>query len=100
MSITSELDVYLLPAIRAQIEQCYYAQVNAQSQLDQLGATLILVELERHISFYSDHGVVHVRDVAQQMLRVLDRINGLLIPATAGPAGLDEGVRRHPGLSA
>jgi metal-dependent HD superfamily phosphatase/phosphodiesterase len=33
-----------------------------------------------HPAFYSDHGVVHVRDVAKQILRVLQVINGVLIP--------------------
>lgn len=80
MSITSELDVYLLPTIRAQIEQRYYAQVNAQAQLDQLAHDAeFFAEAEYHVGFFSDHGVVHVRDVAQQFLRVLDAIHGVLI---------------------
>jgi hypothetical protein len=80
MSITSELDVYLSPAIRAQIEGRYYAQVNAQAQLDRLAHDAeFLEELEAHVGCFSDHGVVHVRDVAGQLLRVLDAIHGVLI---------------------
>jgi hypothetical protein len=32
------------------------------------------------VGLWSDHGVVHVRDVARQLLRVLDVAHGLLIP--------------------
>jgi hypothetical protein len=80
MSITSELDLYLLPTLRAQIEGRYYAQVNAQAQLDRLAHDAeFLAAVEDHVGFFSDHGVVHVRDVAQQLLRVLDAIHGVLI---------------------
>jgi metal-dependent HD superfamily phosphatase/phosphodiesterase len=33
-----------------------------------------------HPSLYSDHGVVHMRDVARQTLQVLQTVNGILIP--------------------
>jgi hypothetical protein len=82
MSFACELDQYLLPEIRSQIEQRYYARVNDQAQLDRLAHDgQFLEELEQHIAFYSDHGVVHVRDVAQQILHVLEISHGLLIPA-------------------
>ncbi|KPV46022.1 hypothetical protein SE17_43745, partial [Kouleothrix aurantiaca] len=32
-----------------------------------------------HLALFNDHGIVHVRDVAQQVLRVLDHIHGGLI---------------------
>ena len=34
----------------------------------------------RHVAFFADHGVVHVRNIAQQVLTVLERIDGVLIP--------------------
>lgn len=76
------LDHYLSSTIRSQIEQQYYARINAQAQLDQLAADPdFITRPETHVAFFSDHGVVHVRDVAQQVLQILDAINGVLIPA-------------------
>ncbi len=82
MNTLAHLDKYLLPEIRSLIEQRYYAQINTQAHLDQLVNDLdFLTAPEKHMAFFSDHGVVHVRDVAQQILKVLDIINGVLIPA-------------------
>lgn len=78
----NNLDHYLSPKIRSQIEQQYYARINAQAQLDQLAADPdFIASPEAHVAFFSDHGVVHVRDVAQQVLQILEVINGVLIPA-------------------
>ena len=33
------------------------------------------------MALYADHGVVHARDVARQLLQVLDIADGRLIPA-------------------
>ena len=78
----TNLDAYLSSEIRIQIEQQYYAKINAQAQLDQLADNLaFLAAPENHVAFFSDHGVVHARDVAQQVLQVLAAINGVLIPA-------------------
>ena len=78
----TELDNYLLPEIRSQIEQQYYAWINTQARLDHLADDPeFLTAPEKHVAFFSDHGVVHARDVAQQVLQVIKIINGLLIPA-------------------
>ncbi len=75
-----QLDRYLSPAVRATIDQRYYARINAQSQLSQaLNDPIFLPNLSGHTALISDHGVVHVRDVAQQILQVLEAINGVLI---------------------
>lgn len=80
--MTTNLDHYLPADIRTQIEQKYYARINVQAQLDQLATNPdFLATPENHLAFYSDHGVVHARDVAQQLLRVLAAIHGVLIPA-------------------
>ena len=72
---------YLSESIRTYIEQVYYAQVNEQARLENLIRNpLFMQNNAAHPAFYSDHGVVHVRDVAQQILRVLQTINGVLIP--------------------
>lgn len=71
---------YLPESLCTWIEQRYYAKVNAQARFE------VLIEDQRfwdapraHVGMYSDHGVVHVRDVARQMIHLLDTIHGLLI---------------------
>ncbi len=72
---------YLSASVREQIEQAYYGRVNEQAKLENLIHNLQLFQnVAGHPAFYSDHGVVHVRDVAKQILRVLQTINGVLIP--------------------
>ncbi len=75
------LDRYLPETIRSQIEQAYYARVNAQSQFEQLIRDASFWQNpKKHPALFSDHGIVHVRDVAHQILRVLKTIQGVLIP--------------------
>jgi hypothetical protein len=72
---------YLSTWVRERIEQSYYARVSEQAKLENLIRNpMFKKDAERHPAFYSDHGVVHVRDVARQILRVLQIINGVLIP--------------------
>ena len=76
------LDRYLSPEIRGEIEQRYYAHINAQAHLDQLAQDETFLDSpDEHVALYADHGVVHVRDVAQQILHVLHAIDGVLVPA-------------------
>lgn len=75
------LNDYLSTSLRERIEEQFYARINEQARL----ATLLhdptfQAAPERHVGLFSDHGVVHVRDVAQQLLTVLDRVHGVLIP--------------------
>ena len=82
MAGNHQLDRYLPERVRVQIEQQFYARVNAQARLEQI---IHDPEFHRdpgnHVALFADHGVVHVRDVARQILQVLDTINGVLIPA-------------------
>ena len=72
---------YLSASVREHIEQSYYARVNEQAKLENLiRKSLFLEDSAKHPAFYSDHGVLHVRDVSKQILRVLQTINGVLIP--------------------
>jgi len=71
---------YLSTSVRERIEQAYYARVNQQAKLENLiRDPLFMQNAAKHPAFFSDHGVVHVRDVAKQVLRVLQTINGILI---------------------
>jgi hypothetical protein len=73
---------YLPEPLCAWVEQRYYAQVNAQARFEVLIDDPRFWEAPRaHVGLYSDHGVVHVRDVARQIVVLLDDIHGLLIPA-------------------
>ena len=75
------LDRYLPEAIRTQIEQAYYARINAQGQFEKLiQDPEFWQNPTRHAALFADHGVVHVRDVAWQILQMLTTINGVLIP--------------------
>ncbi|HLO18348.1 MAG TPA: hypothetical protein VK206_26180 [Anaerolineales bacterium] len=75
---------YLSASVREYIEQTYYARVNEQAKLENLICDPFFLEnAAKHPAFFSDHGVVHVRDVAKQVLRVLQTINGVLIPRRA-----------------
>jgi hypothetical protein len=80
----AELDRWLSPRIRDQLEQTYYAEVNSRARFETLTRDPSFLEAlrwgEPHVGLFSDHGVVHVRDVAAQVLRVLERVHGLLIP--------------------
>ena len=81
MNPTEQLDRYLAPYIRAALEQRYYARINAQSRLAAaLQDPTFLSSLVSNVVLFADHGVVHVRDTAQQILQVLSVLNGVLIP--------------------
>lgn len=72
---------YIPEPIRVWIEQHYYAKVNAQAVLDQaVKDPTLWIDPANHVALFSDHGVVHMRDVIHQILGVLDTINGVLIP--------------------
>jgi hypothetical protein len=72
---------YLPEAIRAQIEQAYYACINQQGQFEQLvHDPEFWQDPTGHAALFADHGVVHGRDVAWKILQVLKTINGVLIP--------------------
>lgn len=76
------LDPYLSANIRQRIEQMYYAPVNEQARLEQLiRDPHFMASMSKHVGLFSDHGVLHVRDVARQILRVLEQAHGTLLPA-------------------
>jgi hypothetical protein len=79
---TDEPDAYLCSDVRREIEQRYYARVNTGARLEQLIQNPeFLRDPTHHVALFPDHGVVHVRDVANQVLRVLDVVHGVLVPS-------------------
>jgi hypothetical protein len=84
-----QLDRYVPAPVRRWIEQEYYARINAEAQLDAaLADPAFSRDPAAHLALFNDHGVVHVRDVAQQVVRVLDHTHGSLI-ARRKPGRLD-----------
>ena len=76
------VDTFLSPDLQAVIEQKFYAFINQNCRLEQLlSDPAFLRQPNKHVGLFSDHGVVHVRDVAQQVLAVLQTAQGVLIPA-------------------
>ena len=72
---------YVPEEFRLFIEQNFYQKVSEQSRLEKmLKDPEFLKNPTKHIALFTDHGVVHVRDVALQVLELIDRVNGLLIP--------------------
>ena len=75
----TSLDNFLSAEIRQQIEERYYARINARSRFERLrDDPVFLANMGRHVGLYSDHGVVHVRNVAEQLLAVLAQQQGVL----------------------
>jgi hypothetical protein len=75
------IDAFIDPQIRLAIEQTYYARINAQCSLAAAVNDPSFVENPgKHVAVFADHGIVHARDVATQVLGVLDAVHGVLIP--------------------
>lgn len=82
MDSLSQLDRHLSERIRIQIEARYLAPINAKARLEQaMYDPLFYQDPRNYPPLFADHGVVHHRDVACQILQVLDTAHGLLIPA-------------------
>jgi hypothetical protein len=84
MTQLDALDAFVDPQVRLAIEQTYYARINEQCRLrEALKDPLFLKNPSGQAALFSDHGVVHARDVALQILQVLDTVHGVLIPTRA-----------------
>lgn len=78
-----DLDRYAPEHFRSAIERDFYAKVNHSGRLEQLlqdETFLTATEEPLHTGLISNHGVAHARDVAQQVVTVLDSVHGVLIP--------------------
>jgi len=94
------LDRYVPEPIRAWIEERHYARVNAQATLaEAIKDDTLWIDTANHVALFSDHGVVHMRDVVRQILNVLDAINGVLIPARS-PDRLESVMKGYGALVA
>ncbi len=80
MNDTQPLDLYIPEHIRTLIERAYYQPINERATLEYLSAHSREFLVESPAALYSDHGVVHMRDVGVRILEVLQAVNGVLIP--------------------
>ena len=81
MTEANPLDAFIAPELRATIEHRYYEKVNKSSTLaEALKDPTFLAAPADHVALFADHGVIHARDVAQEIQRVLDAVHGVLIP--------------------
>lgn len=79
--MSERLDRWVSARLRQEIEDRYYAKVNKQARFEHLiNDPSFLAAPDKHVGLFSDHGVLHVRDVANQILDVLDNCHGVLIP--------------------
>jgi hypothetical protein len=76
------LDAYLPPRLRAELEDALWAPIEAQATLEVLQRDpTFFADPGRHPAMFADHGVVHVRDVAAGLVRLVDVVDGVLLPA-------------------
>lgn len=81
LDLAVQVAAYLPEEIRRGIERQYYMAINEKARLScLLSDPEFLKDPAKHVGLYSDHGVVHARDVAKQIIHVLDIANGVLIP--------------------
>ena len=77
----SILNQYLPLEFRDFIENNFYGQIGEKARLKYLKDNPDFHKnMIKHIALYSDHSVVHVRDVALQVIEVIQKANGKLIP--------------------
>jgi hypothetical protein len=78
----AELDAHLPRPVRTYLEEQLWRPIEAQATLEILAEDpTFFDDPGRHPAIFADHGIVHVRDVAIGLIRLLDTINGVLLPS-------------------
>ncbi len=78
------LDKYLTKKIREKIEQDYYSKINDQARLDNaLRDPDFKTNPLEHVIMLADHGIMHVRDISERVLHILNTQNGIHFPLRA-----------------
>jgi hypothetical protein len=74
------LEAYLPPDLRALLEDRFWRPIEAQATLEVLRDDPSFFEDPgRHPAMFADHGVVHVRDVADGFVRLMETVDGVLL---------------------
>lgn len=75
------VDAFLPPHLRAYLEDRFWQPIQARATLETLREDPdFLRDPGRHPAMFSDHGVVHARDIANGVVHLVDGIDGLLLP--------------------
>jgi hypothetical protein len=84
-AFSDPLDAFIDPRIRSAIERAYHAPISAKGAFSEiLKDDTFLTDPVGHVALFADHGAIHARDVARQVLQVVDAIHGRLIPFRSG----------------
>ncbi|MCV7196913.1 hypothetical protein [Mycobacterium angelicum] len=74
------LDLLLAPRIRELLEQNYYSKVNASLTLEEAATDPgFLKDPLSHLALFTDHGVIHARDVAHRIVGVIGNVLGVKV---------------------
>ncbi len=77
----AELDDHLPRAVRTYLEERFWRPIEVQASLEAMAFDPgFLADPGTYPAIFADHGVVHVRDVGVGLVRLLDTINGVLLP--------------------
>src|SRR5262245_22749351 len=78
----AQLDAHLPRELRTLLEDRFWRPIEAQATLEVLRDDPSFFEDPgRHPAIFADHGVVHVRDVADGLVHLLDTLDGLILAA-------------------
>lgn len=80
-----ELDRFIAPDVRMRLEERYWQPIEEAARAESfLADPEFFADPGRHPAAFSDHGVVHVRDVAHRSVRLAEQLEGGLLPARSG----------------
>lgn len=80
------LDDAVPAALRERVEQRYWAPIGDAAALERfIDDPALHAAPDRHPALFSDHGVVHVRDIAASAASLAARAHGVLLPARDEP---------------
>ena len=75
------LDRWLAPEIRVDLEERLWRPIGDQATLEVLlEDPAFLADPGHHPAMFADHGIVHARDVAIGVVRLVDVLDGVLLP--------------------
>jgi hypothetical protein len=75
------LDQHLPQQLRTRLEDSLWRPIEEQATLEVLQADpSFFADPGGHPAMFADHGVVHVRDVAAGLVRLVDTVDGVLLP--------------------
>jgi len=75
------VDRYLPGDVRAILEERFWRTVEENSTLETFSRDGTVLSSDAHPALFSDHGIVHARDVAAGALELADVVEGGLLPA-------------------